>query len=78
MRWRYEYRTEDGNIVEYAYSCESDQMDGVISFDKSSGIARIVKPCVSDKTERRKRRSLSHFYSVVSEGFPRTKSVCCG
>lgn len=78
MRWRYKFLDCNNNVYRYAYSYESDELDGVIVCDANTEDIWIEKAAAKDTSEFFKERSISHFYFVMKDGFPDERSVCCG
>ena len=79
MRWKYKLLEKSDRLYVYAYSRETDDLDGLISYDFKTDQARLVRPCKGDEGSKMAERSaLSHFQTVVNEGFPAYRYVCCG
>ena len=79
MHWWYKLieKREDGYV--YAYSCESDILDGIITYHASSNKVEMTKESATDEgSPRRLKRSIDHFYILVRENFPEIRHVCCG
>lgn len=79
MHWWYKFIEKRGDDYVYAYSCESDVLDGVIVYSTARQKAAVEKESYTDKgIERRVNRSVQHFYILVRENFPEIRHVCCG
>lgn len=78
MYWWYKLIEKKGNVYRYAYSCESDKCDGIISYSTMTQKPFIEKKCEIDDGDWMENRSLRHFSKVVEDGFPSVLQVCCG
>ena len=78
MRWRYKLLEHKDGIYRYAYSHESDELDGVMVYDANTEDLWIEKAAAKDTNKFFEERSISHFYFVIKDGFPDERSVCCG
>ena len=79
MRWKYKLIEKSDRIYIYAYSRETDDLDGVISYDLETKQAQLIKPCKGDERSNiTKEMALEHFWKVINEGFPEYRYVCCG
>lgn len=79
MRWNYKLIDHSEKMYIYAYSRESNKLDGRIKYDISAGKATIMKPSKEDENIlKAQKKAIEHFYTVVRENFPGERSVCCG
>ena len=79
MRWYYKLVEKTPAYYRYAYSRESKKYDGVIVFFTATEVVKIDKPCDLDSGSNIKaEKAADHFWSVVNDGFPNEKEVCCG
>ena len=80
MWWLYRLIEENNERALYGYSRETDKTDGIIEYDKNTGIAILVRPCESDTgDEWNSEYSLSRFVRfVVNEGLPSIRRVVIG
>lgn len=79
MHWWYKFIEKDETGYKYAYSCGNKELDGIIAYYPATKEAEIVKASATDGGYAKAHdRSLSHFFIVVSEGFPEERHVCCG
>lgn len=79
MWWYYEKRFENDEYIDYAYSRESRDLDGLIRLDKKAKVSYVVTPCGKDKDhESYADASLEFVYILVEEGFPKTRFVATG
>ena len=80
MRWMFVKSKEDNERIEYLYSFESDDLDGIISYDKKTKAITINNPSMNDKDSKWcMDRTIGKFYSfVVNESFPEKRNVITG
>lgn len=79
MNWWYKLIQKTSREYIYAYSRESEILDGVIIYDTTTKTARIEKESSTDSESIISlNASLRHFIKVVREGFPAERHVCCG
>lgn len=79
MNWWYKLLRRTEHEYVYAYSRESEALDGIIIYDMTTGEARIERESATDDGNAVSlRASLRHFNKVVREGFPERRHVCCG
>ena len=82
MRWKYRFMFENEQFYQYTYARESDELDGIIQYDKITCRRTLIKLCSTDSSEigaeLSARKALEHFYSVIERGFPEYCYVCCG
>ncbi|MGI6161969.1 MAG: hypothetical protein ACOYJD_08050 [Christensenellales bacterium] len=79
MWWIYQKIYEDERIIRYSYSCESNDADGIIRFDKETKEWHMEKASAKDEhSEWSIGQSLEHFYRVVQDGFPSKRTVATG
>ncbi len=79
MRWIFKLIEKSERIYIYAYSRESDLLDGIISYDANNRKTTIAKPCSNDVgDEFLINWAIEHFQRVVNEGFPDERHVDCG
>ena len=77
MRWLFERKAESTKRVIYRYSRDSNDLDGLVVYDKRMEEAFIYDPCVEDRYSYPNRKeSLAHFINyVVERSFPERKKV---
>lgn len=79
MRWKYKMVEKSNRLYIYAYSRETDMLDGMISFDREKHEALIIKPSNNDKNSKKAQdKAMEHFEAVINENFPIELYVCCG
>lgn len=79
MRWKYKLIFENERFYQYAYSRESDKLDGIIQYDKDTGKRTILKYCTADGPNKiAAKKAIEHFGSVIESNFPKDCYVCCG
>ncbi len=79
MRWIFKLIEKSKRIIIYAYARESDDLDGVISFDTLTGKTTVGKPCAKDKGKNYCiEKAIEHFQRVIEEDFPPERHVDCG
>ena len=79
MRWYYKLIEKAGGFYVYAYSRESKDYDGRIRWEEASNTSEMVTPAKGDtESKLLQDMAISHFWRVISEGFPAERSVCCG
>lgn len=80
MRWLFKKSRIIGDIIEYLYSFESDDLDGIITYDKREKTISINKPCKNDKDSKWCiERTTGKFYTyIVQKDFPEEKAVITG
>lgn len=79
MHWWYKLIEKRDDVYIYAYSCESDILDGIITYHIANNTAEITKESVTDEGKpRRLKRSVEHFYTLVRENLPEIRHICCG
>lgn len=79
MIWYYKIIEHSEKMYIYAYSRESNKLDGRIKYDSVTGKTTIVTPSIEDKNSlKAQKKTLEHFYTVVKENFPEERSICCG
>ena len=79
MIWNYKMIEHSEKMYIYAYSRESNKLDGCIKFDICEGKATIMKPSKEDENIlKAHKKALEHFYTVVRETYPEERSICCG
>lgn len=79
MRWKYHLTDKSKRIYVYAYSRESDELDGLISFDVEKQSASMMRPSKTDVSSKNAQaKAIEHFWTVVNEGFPVERYVSCG
>lgn len=75
----YQLIEETDTIYRYAYSRETNDLDGIIVYDKKTGETTVEKPCAKDKGIK---FSINHaaesFEFVIDEGFPARRMVAFG
>ena len=74
MRWYYKLLEKAGGSYVYAYSRESRDYDGRIRFTEASQSSEIITPAKGDDNKLLQAMALSHFGSVINEGFPAERS----
>ncbi len=80
MRWKFRRAFINKRFVQYSYSRETDEMDGIIQYDRETEEIKILKPCENDKdSELSQSIAMEHFYwNVIQEGLPENRYVACG
>ena len=80
MRWKFVRVFINERFVQYRYSRETDDLDGIIQYDKKTEDIIIIKPCENDKgSELSQSIAKEHFYwNVIQEGLPESRYVACG
>ena len=79
MWWLFEKTNDTNNTITYRYSCESDLLDGVVCFDKTTEEAKILTPCASDiNNDWCQSRTLEKMEILFEEKFPDRRRVVCG
>lgn len=79
MRWKYKLLERSDRIIIYAYSRESDDLDGIISYDLKTESLQLIKPCKDDiDFKQAQKMALEHFWQVIRRGFPDSEYICCG
>ena len=79
MQWYYKLLEQAGGFYLYAYSREGKDYDGRIRCAEKSGNSELIVPAKGDAENKLlQEMALSHFWRVISEGFPSERSVCCG
>lgn len=79
MHWWYRLIEENEREYIYAYSLECKDLDGIITYDKADKTATLTRASKSDGgSDWAENRSLEHFFTLVREGFPEERHVCCG
>lgn len=79
MRWFYRIKEKHKDYIEYFYSRESKNYDGIIRFYFKDNTIKVIKPCIIDSDNIfLEGKAIEHFYKVIDENFPDEKSVACG
>lgn len=79
MRWKYRIVDKSKRIYVYAYSRESDELDGLIAFDIEEQAVFMMRPSRADASSRKAQtKAVEIFWKIVDEGFPEERYVCCG
>lgn len=79
MRWRYKLIKKTDSQYIYAYSTDTDDLDGIIIYNISKKKASIDTPSIKDSgSSWAMGRALRHFDTVIAERFPEQRSICCG
>ncbi len=79
MRWKYKKLFVSERFVQYSYSRESDDLDGIIQYNRITEEIVVLIPCAGDKeSSYSQKKAIEHFYQVISEGFPESRYVACG
>lgn len=79
MRWFYKSKEKSSRFYIYAYSRESDSLDGLIKYDLENQSVSLMKPASMDKNSKKAQaKALEHFASVIDRGFPDEHYACCG
>ena len=79
MRWRYKLKEKSERIFIYAYSRETSDLDGLITYDVEKQTASIMRPSSLDRNSKKAQtKALQHFATVVEKGFPEEQYICCG
>ena len=80
MRWIFAMVEETEEKYVYRYARESDELDGMIEYDKEQKTVAMIKPCANDLgSEWCINKAIGKFVSFVAgEGFPNTRKVITG
>ena len=79
MRWVYKLIEYTKSAYFYAYARESDQRDGIIMFDRGTGMITVTNPCEKDMgKEYCIEKAIEHFQKVIDDNFPVERHVDCG
>ena len=79
MRWHYRIKEKSKRLYIYAYSRETDELDGLIVFDTEKQFASLMKPASLDSNSKKAQsKAVEHFAKVIDQGFPDGCYVCCG
>ena len=79
MWWLYVEVFESAEHIIYCYSTESEDLDGVIVYDKKTEEWKVTCPCKADQgNEWCVFKSEEKFRHVVEEGFPDRRRVVIG
>ena len=77
MWWLFVQKSESSKRVIYSYSRNSENLDGIVIYDKRMEEAYIFDPCREDMDSYKDRNvTLGHFFNyVVDRAFPERKKV---
>lgn len=79
MWWLYKLIKSDKSVYEYAYSRESNNLDGRLVYDSSTGDITVTKRESKDsKSVFCEEKAIEHFYTVIKNGLPEEYQVACG
>lgn len=79
MWWLFLKTEESRRLIRYAYSRESEELDGIIQYDREKNEVLLIKPCRADEGSAfSERKAKEMFRFVVREGFPERRQVACG
>ncbi|MCR4671983.1 MAG: hypothetical protein K5637_01935 [Lachnospiraceae bacterium] len=78
MRWRFRFVEYIDGIYRYAYSMDSDELDGEIIYNVSKDVIEVSKPSKNDHSEFLQSRTRRHFLTIVEEAFPKERAICAG
>jgi len=66
----------DGRAYAYKYTRNSQELDGIITYDTQTSKWQVVRRCSADESNVQDRLAEKHFIQVINEGFPSQKIVC--
>ena len=80
MWWVFVQKENSDNIAVYYYSRESEDLDGVIIYNKSTETVEVSIPCSEDKNnEWCQDKAVGKFIScVIDENYPAKRRVVIG
>lgn len=79
MRWKFKKIFENDRFAQYAYSRESDALDGVVQYDKEKNEITVLKLCANDEGSKFcERKAKEHFSQVITGGMEDEAYICCG
>ncbi len=79
MLWYFELVSDSNELYLYKYSFESERLDGLIQYDKSTNEVKIIKPSEHDSEHLKAQQwTLEKFHTVIKKGLPQRVQIACG
>ena len=79
MWWMFEKMAQNEDVVLYAYSRESLDLDGRISINQSTKEITLVRPCAGDSDSTFNQEvATEKAWRLITLGYPEYRQVACG
>lgn len=79
MWWIFDKISQIGDVVLYAYSRESRDLDGRISINQNSKEITLVRPCAADfNSAFNQEVAVEKAWRIIALGYPDHRQIACG